>query len=49
MLAVFGMLTPRRRNQFIDCQKAKVLIAVFPIMDLKTLWNWTLEMFEQAN
>jgi hypothetical protein len=49
MLAVFGMLTPGRRTQFIDCQKAKVLIAVFPIMELKTPWNWTLAMFEQAN
>jgi hypothetical protein len=36
MLAVLIRLTPGRRNEFIDCQKAKVGIAVLPIMDVKT-------------
>jgi len=40
------MLTPGRRNEFIDCQKAKVRIAVLLIMDVKTRWNSTLEMLE---
>jgi len=33
MLAVLFTLTPGCRNEFIDCQKAKVHIAVHPIMD----------------
>jgi len=48
MLAVLIMLTPGRRNEFIDCQKAKVQIAVLPIMDVKTCWNLTLELLECA-
>jgi hypothetical protein len=36
MLAVLFTLTPGCRNKFIDCQKAKVRIAVLPIMDVKT-------------
>jgi hypothetical protein len=48
MLAVVIMLTPGRRNEFIDCQKAKVCIAVFPIMDVKTRSNSTLELLERA-
>jgi len=46
MLAVLITLTPGRRNEFIDCQKAKVRIAIHPIMDVKTLWNSTLELLE---
>jgi hypothetical protein len=48
MLAVLITLTPGRRNEFIDCQKAKVRIAVLPIMDVMTLWNSTLELLECA-
>jgi hypothetical protein len=48
MLAVLITLTPGRRNEFIDCQKAKVRIAVLPIMDVKTHWNSTLELLERA-
>jgi hypothetical protein len=48
MLAVLIMLTPGRRNAFIDCQKAKVRIVVLPIMDVKTRWNSTLELLERA-
>jgi len=48
MLAVLITLTPGRRNEFIDCQKAKVWIAVLPIMDVKTCWNSTLELLERA-
>ena len=40
------MLTPGRRNEFFDCQKAKVHIAVLPIMDVKTGWKSTLELLE---
>jgi hypothetical protein len=48
MLAVLITLTPGRRNEFIDRQKAKVRIAVLPIMDVKTRWNSTLELLECA-
>ena len=48
MLAVLITLTPGRRNEFIDCQTAEVRIAVLPIMDVKTCWNSTLELFERA-
>ena len=48
MLAVLITLTPGRRNEFIDCQKAKVRIVVSPIMDVKTRWNSTLELLERA-
>jgi len=48
MLAVLIALTPGRRNEFIDCQKAKVRSAVLPIMDVKTRWNSTLELLERA-
>jgi len=48
MLAVLITLTPGRRNEFIDCQKAKVRIAVLPIIDVKTRWNSTLELLERA-
>jgi len=47
MLAVLIRLTPGRRNEFIDCQKSKVRIAVLPIMDVKTHWNYTLELLER--
>jgi len=48
MLAEFITLTPGCRNKFINCQKAKVRIAVLPIMDVKTRWNSTLELLERA-
>jgi hypothetical protein len=48
MLAVLIMLTPGRRNKFIDSQKAKVRSAVHPMMDVKTRWNSTLELPERA-
>jgi len=48
MLAVLITLTPGRRNEFIDCQKAKVRIAVLLIMDVKTRWNSTVELLERA-
>jgi len=48
MLAVLIMLTPCRRNEFIDCQKAKVQIAVISIMNVKTRWNSTPELLEGA-
>jgi len=47
MLAVLITLTPGRRNNLIDCQKAKVRIAVLPSMDVKTRWNSTLELLER--
>ena len=48
MLAGLITLTPGRRNEFIDCPEAKVRIAVLPILDVKTRWNSTLELLEQA-
>jgi hypothetical protein len=49
MLAVLIALTPGCRKKFIDCQKAKVRITVLLIMDLKTHWNFTLELLERNN
>jgi len=48
MLGVSITLTPGCQNEFIDCQKAKVRIAVLPIMDVKTRWNSTLELLERG-
>jgi len=48
MLAVLITLTPGRRNEFIDCQKANVRIAVLPIIDVRTGLNSTLELLERA-
>jgi len=48
MLAVLITLTPGRRNEFIDSQKAKVRIAVLLIIEEKTRWNSTLELLERA-
>jgi len=48
MLAVLITLTPGCQYYCIDCQKAKVWIAVLPIMDVKTRWNSTLEFLDQA-
>jgi hypothetical protein len=48
MLAVLIALTPGCRNEVIDCQKAKVSIAVLAMMDVKTCWNSTLELLEGA-
>jgi len=48
MLAVLITLTPGCQNELIDCQKAKVHIALLPIMDVKTHWNSTLELLKGA-
>ena len=48
-LAVLITLSPGRRNEFIDCRKAKVRIMVLPIIDVKTRWNSILELLEFAN
>jgi hypothetical protein len=48
MLAVLITLTPGRRNEFIDSQKAKVGIAVLRIMDVKTGSNSIQEWLERA-
>ena len=48
MLAVLITLTPGRHNEFLNCQKSKVRIAVLPTMDVKTWWNSTLELLEWA-
>ena len=48
MLAVLITLTPGLRNKFVDCQIAKVRIAVLPILDVKTSWNSTLELLNRA-
>jgi len=48
MLLVLIALTLGRRNEFIDSEKAKVLITVHPIIDMKTHLNSTLEMLERA-
>jgi len=48
MLAVLITLTPGRRNKFIDCQKAKVRIAVLLIVDVKIGFNSALELLEHA-
>jgi len=48
MVAVLITLTPGRRNEFIDSQKAKVQIPVLPIMDVNTHWTSRLELLECA-
>ena len=48
MLAELSMLTPGCQNEFIHYQKAKVVIAVLAIMEVKTRWNSTLEMFQRV-
>jgi hypothetical protein len=48
VLAGLITLTPGCRNEFIDCQKANVRIAVLPMMDAKTPCNSTLELLERA-
>jgi hypothetical protein len=48
MHVVSIMVTPGRRNEFIDCQKSKLRIPVLPIMDVKTRWNSTLELLKRA-
>jgi hypothetical protein len=48
MCAGLITLTPGRRNEFVDSQKAKVHIAVLPIMDVKIHWNSILELLKQA-
>jgi len=48
MLAVLITLTPGHQNELIDCQKAKVRIAVLPTKDVKIRWNSRLESLECA-
>jgi len=48
MLTVLIKLNPGRQNEFIDCQKANVCLAVLTIMDVKARWNSTLELPEPA-
>jgi hypothetical protein len=48
MLAVLIMRTAGLSNAFIDCHKAKVGIAVLPMIHVKTSWNWTLEYLNRA-
>jgi hypothetical protein len=48
MRAELITLTPGRRNEVIDRQKAKVRIPVLPIMDVKIDWTTTLELLERA-
>jgi len=48
MLAMLITLTSGRRNEFIDCQNARVRITVVLIMAVKTRWNSTLELVERA-
>jgi len=48
MLAVLITLTPRRENEFIDCQKAEVPIEVLPIVDVKPQWKSTLQMIARV-
>jgi hypothetical protein len=48
MRVVLITVTPGGRNGLIDCQKAKVRIAVLPIMDVKARWNSTLKLLEHA-
>jgi hypothetical protein len=49
MLAVLFTLTPGRQNDFMDCHQAKVPNPVLSIIAVKTHWNSTLELLEQAN
>ena len=48
MLVVLITLTSERHNKFLNCQKSKVRIAVLPTIDVKTQWNSTQELLEQA-
>jgi hypothetical protein len=48
MIDVLIGLTPNDRNEYLDGQKSKNQIAVLPIMDVKTCWNSTPELLEQA-
>jgi len=48
MLAVLITLTPGCWNEFMDCQKGNVRIAILLITDVITRWNLTLELLERA-
>jgi hypothetical protein len=48
MLAVLIMISAGRSNECIDCQKAKVRLAVLLIMDVKRRCNSTLELLEHT-
>ena len=42
------MLTPGHQHEFIEYQKAKVQIALIPIIDVKTQWNSIRELLKRA-
>jgi hypothetical protein len=48
MLPVLLTVTPGRREEYIQCQKANVRIAVHPIILVKTLWNSTLQLLKRS-
>jgi len=48
MLALRITPTPGHPNEFIDTHMATVRIAVSPMMEVKTQWNSSLELLEQA-
>jgi hypothetical protein len=48
MLAELITLTPRYRNEFIHYPEAKSRIEVLTIMDMKAIWNSTLELVVRA-
>jgi hypothetical protein len=48
MFAAWIMMTSGCRNKFIDCQTAKVRIAVLPCIYVKTQWYSTLELLKRA-
>jgi hypothetical protein len=48
MLAIVSTLTPGCQNKFIDCQNAKICIAVLLIVNANILWNSTAEWLDQA-
>ena len=48
MLTVLITRTPGCGNEFIDCQQAKVRIAVPRIIDVITRWILSLELLDQA-
>src|ERR1700709_341837 len=47
-MAVVVNSSPKRRDEFLETQRGKELIAVTLILDVKTRWNSTLAMLERA-
>jgi hypothetical protein len=47
-MAVVLNSSPKRRDDFLETQRGKELIAVTLILDVKTRWNSTLAMLERA-